>query len=205
MAGDPTTEERIFDAARRVFLQQGPQARMQDVAVEAGITQSLLHYYYRSRDRLFEAVFRKEASRLIPREIGILNSDLSIQEKVETIVDDYLDFLQKNPHLPSFVAYELNYHPERLQEFMRSVGKPDLQKLSQQIESCVEEGTMMPIPPEQFLVNLLSLCVFPFIARPMLHAVLGFDDEAFAGFIEYRKDHLPTFFLNALRPGADST
>lgn len=205
MAGDPTTEERIFDAARRVFLQHGPQARMQDVAVEAGITQSLLHYYYRSRDRLFEAVFRKEASRLIPREIGILNSDLSIQEKVKTIVDDYLDFLQKNPHLPSFVAYELNYHPERLQEFMRSVGKPDLQKLSQQIESCVEEGTMMPIPPEQFLVNLLSLCVFPFIARPMLHAVLGLDDEAFARFIEDRKDHLPTFFLNALRPGADST
>jgi AcrR family transcriptional regulator len=205
MAGDPTTEERIFDAARRVFLQQGPQARMQDVASEAGITQSLLHYYYRNRDRLFEAVFRKEASRLIPREIGILNSDLSIQEKVETIVADYLDFLLKNPHLPSFVAYELNYHPERLQEFMRSVGKPDLQKLSQQIDSCVEDGTMMPIPPEQFLVNLLSLCVFPFIARPMLNAVLGLDDQAFARFIEDRKVHLPSFFLNALRPGADAT
>jgi AcrR family transcriptional regulator len=204
MSRDPTTEERIFEAARRVFLQQGPQARMQDVAKEAGITQSLLHYYYRSRDRLFQAVFRKEASRLIPREIGILNSNLSIEEKVETIVKDYLDFLLENPHLPPFVAYEINYHPERLQEFVRSVGKPDLKKLGQQIGERVASGTMKFIPPEQFLVNLLSLCIFPFMVCPMLQSVLEFDDKAFAGFIEERKRHLPEFFLNALRSDAAS-
>ncbi len=200
MADDSNTEERIFEAARRVFLEQGPRARMQDVAEAAGITQSLLHYYYRNRDRLFEAVFRKEASRIIPREIGILNSDLPIEEKVETIVADYLSFLQENPHLPPFVAYEINYHPDRLAAFLGTIGKPDMQKLRDQIDALVAEKAMRPIQPEQFLVNLLSLCVFPFIARPMLHAVLGFDDRRFAAFIDERKRELPAFFLNALRP-----
>lgn len=200
MRKELSTEEKIFEAARKVFLKQGPQARMQDVAEEAGITQSLLHYYYRSRDRLFEAVFRKEAARIIPREIGILNSDLPIEEKVKTLVDDYLEFLQKNPYLPSFVAYEINYRPERLQEFLGTVEKPDMQKLRDQLDARAADGTMRPIQPEQFLVNLLALCIFPFIIRPMLHAMLGLDEDRFGAFIEQRRHDLPTFFLNALRP-----
>lgn len=204
MPEELSTEDKIFEAARRVFLKQGPQARMQDVAEEAGITQSLLHYYYRSRDRLFEAVFRKEASRLIPREIGILNSDLSIEEKVRTLIDDYLEFLQNNPHLPSFVAYEINYHPERLQGFLGTVVKPDMQKLRDQLDARAAEGTMRPIRPEQFLVNLLSLCVFPFIVRPMLHAMLGLDEDRFREFIDQRRLEMPDFFLNSLRPDEEA-
>lgn len=204
MAEELSTEDKIFEAARTVFLKQGPQARMQDVAEEAGITQSLLHYYYRNRDRLFEAVFRKEAARLIPREIGILNSDLSIEEKVRTLVGDYLEFLQKNPYLPAFVAYEINYHPERLEAFLATVDKPDMQKLRDQLDARAAAGTMRPIRPEQFLVNLLALCVFPFIVRPMLHAMLGLDDERFRAFIEERKEELPAFILNSMRPGEEA-
>lgn len=200
MAADQSTEEKIFEAARTVFLRQGPQARMKDIAEEAGITQSLLHYYFRSRDRLFEAVFQKEAARLIPREIGILNSNLSIEEKVRTLVADYLAFLQENPHLPSFVAYEINYHPERLEAFLGNVEKPDMQKLRDQLQARAADGSMRPIRPEQFLVNLLSLCVFPFIARPMLHAMLGLDEQRFRVFVEERANELADFFLNALRP-----
>lgn len=203
MAAELSTEDKIFEAARSVFLKQGPQARMQDVAEAAGITQSLLHYYFRSRDRLFEAVFRKEASRLIPREIGILNSDLSIEDKVRTLVEDYLEFLQKNPYLPAFVAYEINYHPERLEAFLGTVDKPDMRKLRDQLDARAAEGTMRPIRPEQFLVNLLALCVFPFIVRPMLRAMLGLDDEHFRAFIEERKRGLASFFLNSLRPDED--
>lgn len=200
MPDDPNTEERIFEAARRVFLRRGTRARMQDVAEEAGITQSLLHYYFRNRERLFEAVFRKEAARLLPREIGILNSDLPLREKVERLVADYLSFLLENPHLPSFVAYEINYHPDRLAAFLATVEKPDMQKLRDQIEALASENAIRSIEPEQFLVNLLSMCIFPFIARPMLHAMLGLDDERFTEFIEERKRELPAFMLNALRP-----
>lgn len=204
MPSDPSTEARIFEAAREVFLRHGPHARMREIAEQAGITPSLLHYYYRTRERLFEAVFRKEAARLIPREIGVINSDLSIEEKVRRLVGDYLDFLLENPHLPSFVVHEITYHPERLEDFLSTVGKPDLEKLVAQIDTGVAEGTLRPIRPEQFLVNLLSLCVFPFVGRPMLRAVLGMDDERFVAFIEERKRELPAFFLNALRPEASS-
>ena len=59
---------------------------------------------------------------------------------------------------------------------------------------------MRPIAPEQFLVNLLGLAVFPFIARPLLHRVIGMDDAAFERFLDERRRELPAFILNALRP-----
>ena len=59
---------------------------------------------------------------------------------------------------------------------------------------------MRPITPEQFMVNLISLCIFPFAARPMLTALLGMDQHAFERFIDSRRQELAAFFLRALRP-----
>ena len=72
--------------------------------------------------------------------------------------------------------------------------------LRTEIDARVRKGTIAPIAPEQFVVNLLSLCIFPFAARPMIAAVLGLDDAGFERFIERRRRELPAFFLKALRP-----
>ena len=208
-ARDRDTEQRILDAARVVFVRRGTAgARMQEIAHEAGVNQALLHYYFRSKDRLAEAVFRQVAGRLIPMVFEILGSDLAIEEKVERFVHLYIDSLTPTPFLPGYVLSELHHHPERgAQLFAAAAGleparfaAPILEKLGAQIDARAREGTMRRISPQQFAVNLISLCVFPFAARPLLGVAFGLDDPAFARFLEQRRRELPGFFLNALRP-----
>jgi AcrR family transcriptional regulator len=206
---DGDTEQRILEAARVVFIRRGTAgARMQEIAAEAGVNQALLHYYFRSKERLAEAVFRQVAGRVIPTVLGLFGSDLSLDAKVEQIVAAYIDAFSRSPFLPGYILSELHHHPERAtQLFASAAGGPPNQiagvilgKLRAQIDEGVKQGAIRPIAPEQFMVNLLSLCVFPFAARPFLGVALGLDDDGFAGFIEQRKRALPAFFLNALRP-----
>jgi AcrR family transcriptional regulator len=206
---DQETQQRILDAARVVFMRRGTAgARMQEIAAEAGVNQALLHYYFRSKERLSAAVFQQFAQRLFPAIIETLGSDLPIDAKIERFVAIYLDNLQRSPFLPAYILSELHHHPERVEQLLTAVAggapeqtmRPLLQKLGRQIDEQVRAGTMRPIAPEQFAANLISLCIFPFAARPMLSIMFGLDDEGFAQFIARRRDELPTFIRNALRP-----
>ena len=206
---DLHTEQRILDAARAVFIRRGTSgARMQEIAQEAGVNQALLHYYFRSKERLGQAVFQHMAARLFPALIQTLASDLSLDDKIERLVAIYLDNLTQHPFLPGYLLSELHHHPDRARHLLSLAGggdpaqvmAPILGKLRTQIDDAVRAGTMRPIAPEQFAVNIISLCIFPFAARPMISAVFSLDDSAFARFIEQRKAELPTFIRNALRP-----
>ena len=208
-ARDGETEQRILDAARTVFLTRGTAgARMQEIAQEAGVNQALLHYYFRSKEGLSSAVFCQIASRIFPALVQTLGADITIDEKIERLVALYLDNLSRNPFLPGYLLSELHHHPKRVQQLLASalgaepgqVLPPLFEKLGKQINERVTAGIMRPIAPEQFAINLISLCIFPFAARPMLTVVFGMDDAAFARFIEQRKTELPAFFRNALRP-----
>ena len=120
----------------------------------------------------------------------------------------YLTNLSRAPYLPGYLLSELHHHPERIPKLIASVTgappgevlSPILVKLKTQIDAEVAAGRMRPIEPEQFAINLISLCIFPFAARPMLRIIFGMDDPAFEQFIERRKTDLPAFFRNALRP-----
>src|SRR5918911_2376982 len=83
----PDTEQRILDAARAVFIRRGTAgARMQEIAKEAGVNQALLHYYFRSKERLSTAVFLQFASRVLPAVVHVLGGDAPIDEKIDRIV-----------------------------------------------------------------------------------------------------------------------
>ena len=206
---DGETEQRILDAARRVFMHKGTAgARMQEIAAEAGVNQALLHYYFRSKERLSAAVFQQFAQRIFPALIQTLGSDASIDAKIEQFVALYLDNLQTNPFLPAYLISELHHHPERVEQLFTAVAggspervmRPLFARLEAQIEAGARAGLMRRMSAEQFAANLLSLCIFPFAARPMLGIVFGMDDAAFAAFIERRRIELPVFIRNALRP-----
>jgi len=206
---DGDTEQRILDAAHVVFVRTGTAgARMQEIAREAGVNSALLHYYFRSKDRLAEAVFHRAAAQLMPAVVGVLVSDRSLPDKVRAIVEIELDRLTRTPYLPAYIISELAHHPERITQLVsaltgarpEALGRKLLRMVGEQITEAVRAGRMRPIAPEQFMVNLLSLCIFPFAARPMIGALMGLDDKAFARFIRERRETLPDFFLNALRP-----
>jgi TetR/AcrR family transcriptional regulator len=206
---DVDTEQRILDAAHTVFVRTGTAgARMQEIARTAGVNSALLHYYFRSKQRLAEAVFHRAAAQLLPAVVGVLVSERPLSDKVKAIVEIELDRLSRTPYLPGYILSELAHHPERITQLVsaltgsrpEALGRKLLRSVSEQIDVEVRARRMRPIPPEQFLVNLLSLCIFPFAARPMIEALMGLDDRAFARFIRERRQALPDFFLNALRP-----
>jgi len=203
------TEQQILDAAHAVFVRRGTSgARMQDIAAEAGVNQALLHYYFRSKERLSEAVFRRAAAQLLPRVIEAMASELSIEDKVARVVELELDHLLRVPYLPGYIISELHHHPERARQLISAVTgmTPEdvrprvVTRLREQLDAGVRDGRFRPIAPDQFIVNLFSLCIFPFAARPMLMALLGLDQPGFERFIGQRRDQLTAFVLGAMRP-----
>jgi TetR/AcrR family transcriptional regulator len=206
---DGETEQRILDAAKAVFIRHGTAgARMQDIAEEAGVNQALLHYYFRSKEKLSDAVFRDTAGRLMPVLIQIVGGDESISEKIDRIVDTYISNMSKTPFLPGYMISELHHHPQRITQLLGKMAggdistltRPAFDKLEKQLASEARAGRMRRMNAAQFFVNLLSLCIFPFAARPMLGAALGFDDEDFSKFIEQRRKELPVYIKSAIRP-----
>jgi TetR/AcrR family transcriptional regulator len=205
---DGDTEQRILQAARSVFIRRGTSgARMQEIAAEAGVNQALLHYYFRSKQRLAEAVFREAAGRLIPAVLRLLGSDAPLEQKVEGFVHLYIDTVREQPFLPGYILAELHQHPERVKGLQEAIGlqpamvaKTLLAKLRTELEAGAANGTLRRIAPEQFMVSLLGLTVFPFAARPVLELALGMNDDGFARFLDQRRAELPAFILSALRP-----
>ncbi len=208
-ARDRDTEQRILDAAHAVFVRRGTAgARMQEIAEEAGVNKALLHYYFRNKARLGEAIFRRVASALFGRLGAILGGPATLDEKVRQVVALYLDQLSATPYAPGYVISEINQHPERAKQLLEAIGQLRAQAigehfigtLERQLKDAARAGRIRPISIDQFLANLASLCVFPFVARPMLCAVLQLDDRGFERFVRERKATLPDFILNALRP-----
>jgi AcrR family transcriptional regulator len=202
------TERRILDAARAVFVRRGTAgARMQEIAAEAGVNQALLHYYFRSKDRLAATVFKEVAAQLVPAVVQLLGSDAPLEQKVERFVHLYIDTVRRNPFLPAYLIGELHQQPERLAAMVESAGANPrqvaqglFQRLGAQLRAEAAAGKIRPIAPEQLLINLIALSVMPFIAQPLLHTVLGMSEAAFGRFLDERRAELPGFILNGLRP-----
>ena len=110
-----SVEQEIFHTAEEVFHERGYDgARMQEIADRAGINKAMLHYYFRSKDRLFQTVFVAALGRILPHVVEPLASDLPLGLKIRRFVETYIDQLQRHPKIPGFVITELNRHPERL-------------------------------------------------------------------------------------------
>lgn len=199
------TEKKILDAAQTVFYNKGMDgARMQEIANEAGINKSLLHYYYRSKDKLFEMIFRIALAQFVPKITSIWEADIPIFDKIQQFVDKYTGIIKKKPFIPSFVLHELNRHPQRLAKIMQEVVGNNryrlLELIKQQIDDEVEKGIIKPVAPEQLMVNIIGLCIFPYVAKPILKGLLFENDTAkYNEFLESRRKQVAEFIINAIK------
>lgn len=195
------TEILILDAAKKVFLDNGfDGTTMQQISTEAGINKALLHYYFRSKDRLFEAVFIDAFGRMVPNLLKIFTSDASFYDKIRGLVHTYISALQQFPQIPQFILHELHRNPGRIVELMKSTGiNPDLVQNIIRQESI--KGNIIDIDPRQFIVNMLAMCIFPFAARPLLQGFIFKNDSvAFDEFIEKRKTEVADFIIKSITP-----
>ena len=198
---DGETEKKILEAAHRVFMRRGLSgARTQEIAEEAGVNKALLHYYFRNKERLALAVFRRAIGQVLPRVYRILEGDGSLEAKVREVIEVEMDFLEVHPYVPGYVIAEVNYHPGLVQQVMDERGRPPLDGLRAQLKEEMAAGRIRPISAEQFMANLMSLILFPFAARPILQLMLGHDAEWFGGFLRERRGMLADFIMGGLRP-----
>lgn len=196
------TRERLLQAAHRVFLRAGTaKARTQEIADEAGVNKALLHYYYGSKAALADAVFVQQAAQLLPRIFGILGAPhRSVADKVHAVVQEQIRFHRANPFLAGYLAAELHVEPERIKRLIAPHGPPPLAVLDAQLRAEAANGTMRPMPVEQFVLALMGALMFPFIMRPMVEQFFRLDGERFDAFLDERMVLLPELFLAGLRP-----
>ncbi len=177
---DTSTEEKIKEAARKVFLQKGYAAtRTRDIAEEAGINLALLNYYFRSKEKLFELIMSEKFRQLFSVIFPIINNDaLTLDEKIESLVENYTDLLIENPELPLFVFSEIRVNPEGFKN------KLQVQKVLKDSSLVRQIREKRPdVEPVHFITSLLGMTLFPFVARPVLFS--GYPD--FNTFVQERK------------------
>lgn len=198
---EASTEDKILNAAREVFTRKGFAAtRMQEIADQAGINKGLLHYYFRNKNKLFHAVFDEAFDQFILRINEVFAADMPLFEKTDAFVSQYMAILIANPALPSFVINELNQKGEAfVKELMSRKNKPNPLPLIGQIQMEVQAGRIREVNPFHLVLNMISLCVFPFVARPLFQGIAQVDDETYLNLMESRKPEIIDFIHNAIR------
>lgn len=193
------TEDKILNAAKFVFVQKGMDGtRMQEIANEAGINKALLHYYFRTKQKLFEAIFAKVFKQIFPNIQTLILSDDPIEKKLGVFVDKYIDLLLKNPFLPSFILKEINRDPEFLASVIKSKGiNPN--DIFEMFEKEMDAGKIRRMDPRDLMLNILSLSIFPIAAKPLMK-IMFFenDNKAYNDFLIKRKNTVTEFILNSI-------
>lgn len=194
-------ESRILEAAKTVFLERGKDgARMQEIADRAGVNKALVHYYYRSKSQLFLLVMEKFMAEFLGKVLDSFNGPGSLEDRIFAFYDLYIEVLLKNPLLPHFMLTEVIRHPEVINEVFRIPKEAHLPSaLETVVHEAIGEGLIKPIDPLSFLINMVSLAVFPILAQPLLTNLLNMSSEDYSDFLNRRKKEAAQFFMNAIK------
>jgi TetR/AcrR family transcriptional regulator len=197
---DHEAEHRIMEAAKEVFHKRGYfGARMQDIADEAGINKAMLHYYFRSKDNLFEAVFQEAMAMVFGKILSSFAEEGSFEEKIRIFVDSYIDLIIQNPFIPAFVIHEINHNPERIKGFLSDKLRINPQFLIDVIKDDVKSGKIRDIDPMQIIITIISASIFPFIGKPILTHLFNLDEDKFIELMHERKKIIPEIIMNGIR------
>jgi AcrR family transcriptional regulator len=191
---DISTEQKIKEAARKVFSLKGYAAtRTRDIADEAGINLALVNYYFRSKEKLFNEIMQEKIYQLFGTIVPILiNPNLSFETKIEIVAENYIDMLIENPDLPLMVMSEVK---KDIEGFGIKIQLSPLLKDSSFIRQIKDRNPN--VDPVQFLLSILGMIIFPFIAKPVFISLSGMEKEQFITLMKERKKYIP-IWVNAI-------
>ncbi len=199
---ESSTEEKIKEAARKLFTQKGFAAtRTRDIADEAGINLALLNYYFRSKQKLFDIIMMENFRQFIQGiSFNFLEQGISLDQKITRVVTMYIDFLSQNPDLPLFILNELRNNPEQLAANIDVEIGSTRTEFFGQLKAAAAAGQIGDLNPFHVMANLVGLTVFPFIGRPILQKVTGVNDKQFNELMQQRKQLIPIWIKSMLQP-----
>jgi TetR/AcrR family transcriptional regulator len=191
------TEERIRQTAKHVFFAQGRfNAKMHEIAKEAGLNRALLHYYFRDRDNLFKTVLDEAMDESFIKMFAILSGPQAFEKKVEKAVHHIVDCLAEYPFMESFIISELNKDPSQAATLsLIKNGKRFTSGFLKETEAYLRKRRLSFIRPEHFIVNMMALCTYAFSTKPIIQNILGLKEKQYKAFILERKKTLPRLVL----------
>ena len=155
------------------------------------------------KKKLFDAIFNYVMGDFFAEVEEKMYSDAPLDTKIEFFVNSYMTVIMKNPHIPGFLINEINRNPERVIAIfkMTPIARNNMfGRFAQMIQEESEKGTIKPIAPEQLIVNIIALTIFPVVARPILQAIIFKNDpKSFNSFMEGRKHEVTQFIINAIK------
>jgi AcrR family transcriptional regulator len=187
---DCKTEKLIKDTARRIFLTEGKMlATTQDIADAAGVNRTLLHYYFRSRDVLFDMVFKEAFGKLRERLHFVMQSPATFRQKIEDLIDVFFEELAELPYLETFIVLHLNQEPDKYDEFFWKMpgGEQKLKLFFKEAQEEMDKGNIAEMKPVHFFINLFSLMAYPFVAKPIYQKMFELNDASFGKLLKERK------------------
>ncbi|MPQ47818.1 TetR family transcriptional regulator [Marinifilum sp. N1E240] len=194
------TQENILEAARKIFAQKGlAGARMQEIADSAGINKALLHYYYRSKEKLFEQIFEEAFKKLARPLAAFLADDSELFQKIRNICRHYNKILVEYPFLPNFIINEVNTDPSRILKLINVEGiMAGKEKTLTQISQAIKNGKIREIDPRELILNIISLSIFPFASKPIASELL-YQNVNFDQVLRTRADKVADFIIQSIK------
>lgn len=173
-----TTEQIIIESARQVFIEKGyGEANMSDIAQRAGINRPALHYYFRTKERMLEAVYADIVRSFIPKVVQLLqDKNIPLFERVEKVVDVYYDILIEKPNLPMFVLREIHRDAPYLFETFLKVSDDQIRVIRELLVTEMEQGRIRTLPIEFIIYSFYGLLFTPFTLHPMVKLVADIPD-----------------------------
>lgn len=186
------TEQHIIEVARQVFIEKGfAETSMSDIAARAGINRPVLHYYFRTKERMFEAVFADIMHYFIPTIHQIVLQDKPIKERVSEITDVYIDMMRKSPLMPVFVVREIQRDAGHL---LNTINKMEtgsyISKIKEALLDEMERGRMKKIPIEFIPYTFYGLLFMPFLTKPLTDIIFPVSPEGFGERLRRWKDEV---------------
>ncbi|MEH0154555.1 TetR/AcrR family transcriptional regulator [Limibacter armeniacum] len=195
------TERQILEAAKNIFVKKGfAGARMQEIANEANINKSMLHYYFRSKEMLFEKILDDSVEMMIPELLKAISGEGAVMEKLERLVEVYIDTISHNPHIPMFVLNELAQQHLNFVDKVKAKmsGHQAFVSFFTQVAEEQQKGILKPIPPHHLMLTVMSLIVFPFVANPIFRNILEIPADQYNQMMLERKEIVINFLKDGL-------
>lgn len=197
-----TAKESILKAAKQEFICKGYEAaRMRSIAERAEVNKGLLHYYFKSKEVLVTEIFNETFVALFKDLKRVFTSSSDIFQKIEEGVAVYIDFTSKNQDIPLFIVSEMSRDPKQHIERMKRSGlTPPFKELARSIAQGQEQGIIRKdISPKQFVLNMISLVLFPVVAKSMVKYTHDLNEQEFKQMLENRKKEVAQFLIHAIK------
>lgn len=185
-------ERRIIETAKQLFVENGfDKTSMSDIAAQIGINRPTLHYYFRTKEKLFQAVFGEIIAKILPHVQSIFNQNIPFFERLERVVDIYLEVFLENPMVPRFIVNEIHRDLSHLVGSMRELSLDNyIIEIGKVIDAEMEQGNIKRVPMQMMFLTLYSQLVFPFLTKRLTMWLFSENEEDFKAFLLMWKDNL---------------